>query len=370
VYHWLGGLSSATCYLPYKGIKRWAWEVYWFLQGIVSWIIAPLAIGMALVPELPAILHRSPSRSVALAYMWGALWGFGGLTFGMSVRFLGLALGYAIALGLCMVFGTLMPPIFSGEFGSIVHDHAGQVVLLGIAICVAGIVINALAGISKERELSAEQKQSSVREFNFGKGLMVAIFAGIMSSCFAYGLAAGKPIGNLTKDYLLQTGRADLWQNLPVLVIVLWGGFTTNFIWCCVKLLRNGTFGQMWGRPGGTFAESEKDSPSADVSSSSRIDFRNLLTNYLLSAATGLMWYFQFFFYSMGTTKMGKYDFSSWTLHMASIIIFSTIWGLLYKEWKGTSTRTKVLVGLGLVVLILSTVVVGYGNYLKSLAAM
>ena len=126
VYHWLGGLSSATCYLPYKGIKRWAWEVYWFLQGIVSWIIAPIAIGMALVPELPAILHRSPSRSVALAYMWGALWGFGGLTFGMSVRFLGLALGYAIALGLCMVFGTLMPPIFSGEFGGIVHDHAGQ----------------------------------------------------------------------------------------------------------------------------------------------------------------------------------------------------------------------------------------------------
>src|ERR1700722_4512332 len=197
VYHWLGGLASATCYLPYKGIKRWAWEVYWLLQGVFSWILAPILIGIALVPELPAILHRAPSKTLVFVYTWGVLWGFGGLTFGLSVRFLGMA------LGLCMAFGTLMPPIFAGEIGTIAREPSGQVILLGIAVCMLGIVLSGLAGMSKERELNDEQKKNTVKEFHFGKGLLVAIFAGVMSSCFAYGLTAGKPIGMLTKDYLL-----------------------------------------------------------------------------------------------------------------------------------------------------------------------
>jgi L-rhamnose-H+ transport protein len=368
VYHWLGGLASATCYLPYKGIKRWAWEVYWLLQGVFSWILAPIIIGMALVPELPAILHRAPSKTLAFVYTWGVLWGFGGLTFGLSVRFLGMALGYAIALGLCMAFGTLMPPIFAGEIGAIAREHSGQVILLGIAICMLGIVLSGLAGMSKERELTDAEKKNTVKEFHFGKGLMVAIFAGVMSSCFAYGLTAGKPIGMLTKDYLLQTGRADLWQNLPILVVLLLGGFTTNFIWCSVLLWKNKTAGQFLGRAGGKLSGNQEAHVESDGSTSARIDSKTMILNSLLAAATGLMWYFQFFFYSMGQTKMGKYDFSSWTLHMASIIIFSTLWGVIYKEWKGTSRRTIVLVTLGLVILVLSTMVVGYGNYLKAMA--
>jgi L-rhamnose-H+ transport protein len=363
VFHWLGGLSSGSCYLPYRGIKRWAWETYWLLQGVVSWIVAPLLIGLLFVPGLSHILHEAPARSLALAYFWGFMWGFGGLTFGLSVRYLGQSLGYAIALGLTAAFGTLMPPLFAGQLGSIAAERSGQVILLGVAVCLLGIVLTGMAGMQKERELSAEQKKDAVKEFNFLKGLMVAIFAGIMSACFAYGLAAGKPIAVIAKGYLLNSGREDLWQNLPVLVVVLLGGFTSNFIWTITLIVRNRTASEYLGLPSKKLVAAT--SLGAAAANPARMNLKALAANYLLSISTGLMWYFQFFFYSMGQTKMGKYDFSSWTLHMASIIIFSTLWGVLLKEWKGSSRRTHILVASGLAVLVLSTVVVGLGNYLK-----
>jgi len=361
-YHWLGGLSSGSCYLPFRGIKHWAYETYWLLQGFVSWIIAPIAIGSLLVPNLMSILHQAPMRSIELAYFWGFMWGIGGLTFGLSVRYLGQSLGYAIALGLTAAFGTLMPPLFAGELGNIAHTRSGQFILLGVAVCLAGIVLTGLAGMRKESELSEEAKKDAVKEFNFGKGLLVAIFAGIMSACFAYGLAAGKPIAVISKTYLLATGRADLWQNLPVLVVVLLGGFTSNFIWSITLILRNQTASDYLGLPS---KKALATSLGAAAAIPARLDWKTLSANYLFSIATGLMWYFQFFFYSMGQTKMGRYDFSSWTLHMASIIIFSTLWGVMLKEWTATSRNTRVLVALGLGVLVLSTVVVGYGNYLN-----
>jgi L-rhamnose-H+ transport protein len=348
--------------LPFRSIRRWAWESYWLLQGLVSWIVCPALFAHLFVPNLREIIHQSPTDSVRMAYFWGVLWGTGGLTFGLSVRYLGQSLGYAIALGLTAFFGTLMPPLFSGELKSIAADRSGQIILLGLAVCLAGIVLTGIAGRRKERELGQEGAKATVKEFDFAKGLAVAIFAGVMSACFAYGLAAGKPIAAIAKTQLLLNGRFDMWQNLPVLIVVLWGGFTTNFIWSMILILRNHTAGDYLG------VSSRKLIPATSLgaaAANSRLDTRTLTWNYLLSISTGLMWYFQFFFYSMGQTKMGKYDFSSWTLHMASIIIFSTIWGVLLKEWRGSSRRTEILVGLGLAVLVLSTVIVGLGNFLK-----
>ncbi len=207
VFHWLGGLSSGSCYLPFRGIKRWAWETYWLLQGLVSWILAPILIGHLLVPGLSHIIHQAPTNAIALAYFWGFMWGLGGLTFGLSVRYLGQSLGYAIALGLTAAFGTLMPPLFSGELKTIASEKSGQVILLGVGICLAGIVLTGIAGKRKERELGQEGAKDTIKEFNFAKGLAVAIFAGVMSACFAYGLAAGKPIAAITKTYLLAMGE-------------------------------------------------------------------------------------------------------------------------------------------------------------------
>lgn len=365
VFHWLGGLSSGSCYLPFRGIKNWAWETYWLLQGIVSWIVAPILIGMLFVPGVAHVLHQSPSNSEAWAYFWGFMWGFGGLTFGLSVRYLGQSLGYAIALGLTAAFGTLMPPLFAGELPKVAAELSGRIILLGVAVCLFGIVLTGIAGRRKERELSPEEKTGAIKEFNFAKGIMVAIFAGVMSACFAYGLAAGKPIAQIAKQTLVTGGHTDLWQNLPVLVVVLLGGFTSNFIWSIVLIIRNRTAREYLG-----FASAKTlSAASAGATVSATINSKTLTANYLLSISTGLMWYFQFFFYSMGQTKMGKYDFSSWTLHMASIIIFSTLWGIWLKEWKGSSRRTKILVACGLGVLVLSTVIVGFGNYLKVLSA-
>ena len=363
LYHWIGGLASASNFIPFRGIKRWSWETYWIIQGIAAWIVAPMVLALLLVPHLFAILHAAPSASVSYACFWGVMWGIGGLTFGLSIRYLGIALGYAIALCFCTAFGTLMPPIFSGQMSSILHETSGQVILAGVGVCMVAIAVSGLAGYSKEHEISNEDRaEAGERDFSFGKGLAVAIFAGIMSSCFAYGLAAGKPIAEIARVQLLAQHRLDLWQNLPVLVVVLWGGFATNFLWSLFLIVKNRSLAQFAGAPGiNPMGTTEAD----DENMSRRLSRQTLVKNYILAALAGVIWYFQFFFYSMGQTKMGKYDFSSWTLHMASVILFATLWGMALKEWKGTSRRTKGLVALGLFLLVSSTIVVGYGNYLK-----
>jgi L-rhamnose-H+ transport protein len=373
IYHWIGGLASASNFIPFRGIKRWSWEIYWIIQGIAAWIVAPMVLALLLVPHLFDILHAAPSVSIYYACFWGIMWGVGGLTFGLSIRYLGIALGYAIALGFCTAFGTLMPPIFSGQMSSILHETSGQVILAGVGVCMLAIAVSGLAGYSKEHEISSEDRaEAGERDFSFGKGLAVAIFAGIMSSCFAYGLTAGKPIAQIAQARLLADHRLDLWQNLPVLVVVLWGGFFTNFLWSLFLIVKNRSFAQFTGAPGinpmGAVDVATAKSLGAEAAlldPPMRLTGPTLVKNYILAALAGVIWYFQFFFYSMGQTKMGKYDFSSWTLHMASIIIFATLWGVALKEWKGTSRRTKGLVALGLFLLVGSTVVVGYGNYLK-----
>lgn len=349
--HAIGGLMSAIFYLPYRKVKFWAWESYWIVGGVFSWIITPWIIAMLAVPNLLQTLSHAPSKSVFWSYFFGVLWGVGGLTFGLTVRYLGFALGTAMALGYCAAFGTLLPPIFNGEFGGVIQTTSGLVVMGGVAVCLAGIVISGLAGIAKERELPQTEKTSSVKEFSFKKGVWVATFCGIMSACMSYGFAAGKPIAAVA----VANGASDLWKNLPVLIVILAGGFTTNFIWCVALNIRNRTYGD--------YLNGSKQLTAAE-GASPRTGRVPLPVNYILCAVAGTVWYLQFFFYGMGTTKMGRYDFSSWTLHMASIIIFGTLLGLFLSEWKGVSRRTHWVMRLGLVVLVSSTLIIGYGNYL------
>jgi L-rhamnose-H+ transport protein len=251
------------------------------------------------------------------------------------------------------------------------HQTSGKIILLGVVICVIGVAVNGAAGYSKEQEITPEEKaEAGERDYNFGKGIAIAILAGFMSAFFAFGLDAGKPIAALAKSELLADGRLDLWANLPVLIVVLWGGFITNFIWSSILIFQNGSIKQFAGEPGvnpmraaATAGDTLVDFDPLDPSTYDRLAPKTLIANYIFAAMAGIIWYFQFFFYSMGQTKMGKYDFSSWTLHMASIIIFATLWGLVLKEWHGTSMRTKLLVTCGLFLLVSSTIVVGYGNY-------
>ena len=334
----VGGLMGSTFYVPFRGIRKWSWETYWLAGGVFSWIIAPCVLAMSTTPNLLAVLRESPLSSLLWCYVFGAMWGIGGLSFGLTMRYLGLSLGNAVAVGLCAAFGTLMPPIFSGEIHAVLATSPGHFILLGIAVCLGGITVCGLAGISKERELSSEAKTQSVKEFDFVKGVMVAVFAGVMSASMSYGIAAGKPIAALAVAH----GAKHVWQNMATFVVILAGGFTTNFLWCLMLHAKNGS------------AKEYRDGSMP------------LLPNYLFAALAGTTWYLQFMFYGMGASLMGRYDFSSWTLHMGSTMVFGTFWGLALNEWKGSSRRTYALMSIGLIVLVASTVVVGYGNYLAT----
>ena len=375
-FHWLGGLASASFYVPFRGVKRWAWETYWLVGGVFSWIIVPWLLAGVMTRDLLAVLHQAPLSSILWTFIFGVLWGFGGLTFGLTMRYLGMSLGMAVALGYTAAFGTLMPPIFRGQFASeVLGSRSGIIILTGVVVCLAGIAFAGAAGISKERELSDEEKRATIEEFDLKRGLLVATFCGIMSACFAYGLAAGDPIKRITVAH----GTSPLWQGLPVLVVLLAGGFTTNFVWCLVLHLRNHTGyqylaaetrGPYPSRDEEPVIETATDAPGVELATQVMDAVQEqgkvpLIANYLFSALAGTTWYMQFFFYTMGETQMGRFKFSSWTLHMASIIIFSTLWGIALREWKGVSLRTRTLVACTLIVLIGSTVIVGYGNYLS-----
>jgi len=341
-FHWLGGLASASFYVPYRRVKHWSWETYWLAGGVFSWIIAPWLIAFFWTKDLLPVLRAASLHDLFWPFFFGLLWGVGGLTFGLTMRYLGLSLGMAIALGLCAAFGTLMPPLFTGEFASkVLGTPSGRVILVGVAVCLAGIAVAGMAGLAKERAISPAQRTAVITEFNLRKGIAVATLSGIMSACFAYGLAAGDPIRVLT----LAHGTPALWQGLPVLVVVLIGGFATNFVWSVFLNIRNRTGHEYLAPKAGKYSVP-------------------LVNNYLFCALAGCTWYMQFFFYTMGETQMGIYKFSSWTLHMASIIIFSSLWGLALKEWRGAGPAALRWLFASLLLLVLSTVIVGYGNYL------
>jgi L-rhamnose-H+ transport protein len=379
-FHWLGGLASGSFYVPFRRVKSWAWETYWLVGGFFSWIIVPWILAVVMTSDLSRVLHEAPRSSLFWTYFFGVLWGLGGLTFGLTMRYLGMSLGMAVALGYTAAFGTLIPPIFRGQFVTeVLGTRSGVTILIGVGVCMLGIVLAGAAGVSKERELSEVQKRAAIKEFNLRKGLLLATFSGVMSACFAYGLAAGDPIKALTLSY----GTSTLWQGLPVLVVLLLGGFTTNFIWCAILNFRNRTFyqyfnseirGKIPARTAEPILENVTDAPAEEMAEASvRVEGgasrAPMLSNYFFSALAGTTWYMQFFFYTMGETQMGRFKFSSWTLHMASIIIFSTLWGIALKEWNGTGLRTKWLVACSLFVLVGSTMIVGYGNYLGTTAS-
>jgi L-rhamnose-H+ transport protein len=258
---------------------------------------------------------------------------------GLGLRYLGLSLGQSISLGVCAIVGTLVPAVIDKKIEMLVTTTPGRIVLLGFLVCLAGIASCGHAGFLKERLLTEEQKKESVKEFAAVKGVTLAIFGGVMSACMALAINAGHPIAaEATK-----AGTAKVFSNIPIFVFALGGGFTTNFISAMILSARNKSFGNYTLRPGST-----------------------LLFNYFLSFISGLMWYGQFFFYGMGTTKMGKFDFASWSIHMASIIIFSNLWGLWLKEWAHVNRQTRAYLWLGIITLLISVIMIGVGNNLAA----
>jgi L-rhamnose-H+ transport protein len=343
-FHALGGVAAASFYAPLKFIRRWPWECFYLAMGFFSWLCTPWIFAAATTPDLWSVVSGASPTSLGLTFLFGLLWGVGAVTFGLSMRYLGMALGMSVALGFCALFGTLVPPIVRGEIGAVAATTGGQVVLGGVALCAVGILISGYAGVRKEREMPAttpEHDHSGDSEFAPVKGLIVAFVCGLMSACFAFGLQSGAPIAARA----VEAGANPLFQNNAVLCVILVGGFLTNTAWCLYLNARNRSFGSYRSAPA---------APTAGI--------------LLLCALAGVIWYFQFFFYGMGATKMGEFDFSSWSLHMAFIIICGNLWGLGFKEWRGTSGKTLAVVWTGILVLIASTAVIGWGNHLADVS--
>jgi L-rhamnose-H+ transport protein len=328
----VGSLGAASFYVPFKRVRDWAWESYWIVQGLAAWILAPWIFALLTVPDgtLMDIIHESPSSAKWLAILFGALWGVGSLTFGLSIRYLGVAMGQSIALGFCAAFGTLIPPIVAGE--NLFSTQAGILTLVGVAICVAGIATIGYAGALKNRGLSEEQRKAAVKEFALKKGILIAVLAGVMSACFNFGFKYGEPINETAARF----GTNKLYLSNPTLIFILLGGFATNLVYCVYLNIKNGTGKDYFSVPGGVF-----------------------LNNLFFTFLAGFLWFLQFHFYGMGKSQLPpQMEVFAWSILMALNIAFSNIWGLFLKEWKGVSRMTLVILLIGIVVLILSTFVV------------
>ncbi len=341
IFHSLGGFASGSFYMPYNRVRGWSWEIFWLLGGLFSWLIVPPLMAWATVPDFMGFITSADGAIVRMVYILGVLWGIGGLTYGLGVRYLGMSLGNSITLGFCSAFGALVPPIYydiqnvAGRttITDMLQNTGGIVVLIGVVISLLGIATLGKAGTMKEKELSPEQSQASVKEFNAVKGIIVAVISGILSSFFNFGIEAGKPMA----EAAIEAGRNSLFVNNISFVVILWGGLTTNLFWCIYLIWKNGTFSEYL----------DKSKP--------------LRSNYLLCALAGTTWFLQFFFYGMGESKIGS-GASSWILHMTTIILTANAWGIYNKEWTGIKKKTLTVFGIGLFLMIASVFIVGIGN--------
>lgn len=408
IFHFIGGFASGSFYMPYKKVRGWAWETYWIVGGFFSWLIVPPLAAWLTIPNFWQIITGASTSTLLYTFIFGLLWGIGGLTYGLGVRYLGVSLGSSIILGLCMVFGSLIPSVYYQFFPQegkdtisiIANSSWGLFVLAGLLVCIIGIILCGKAGTMKERQMKkdelknksgigAGEPEGAMRsvpnatgdvtgnerfvsttfeqvavtpeappaidchgtpvdantsiEFKLALGLTVAIISGVLSACFNFGIEAGKPMAELA-NMQWKTANVNLgeflYQNNVIYVVLLWGGLSTNFIWCMILNARNKSFGNY----------SNTKTP--------------LLKNYLLSALAGTMWFLQFFFYGMGESKMGN-GASSWILHMSFIILVANFWGLVSNEWKGVNKKTMTTLFMGVGTIILAVLIVGYGNYLR-----
>lgn len=323
----IGSFGQSSSYVPIKKIKSWEWENFWLVQGIFAWLVFPLLGALLAVPEGGSLFSLLSSGGALKSIIYGVLWGVGGLTFGLSMRYLGVALGQSISLGTCAAFGTLFPALMAGT--DLFHGE-GLVLLLGVCITLAGIAVIGYSGSLRSRSMSEEEKKGAVKDFALTKGLLVALLAGVMSACFALGLDAGSPI----KEAALSANVNPLYAGLPVILLVTFGGFLTNAAYCFWQNIKNGTTKDYF-----------KVSPSL------------FINNVLFCMLAGVLWYSQFFGLEMGksffTDNVVLMAFA-WSILMSLNVVFSNLWGIILREWAGADRKTLVALGIGLLILIFS----------------
>jgi len=329
----MGAFSSGSFAIPFGKIKGWEWESYWLIYSIGAYMIFPFIACLIFVPEFVNIYKAMPSGILLRVFVLGIIYGIGNLSFGLSLRYLGISLGYALSLGLMLAIGTLIPPLIDGRLSIMIARSGGSLLITGVLVACCGIALSGWAGFLKDKVISGSEKQRNISEFNFMKGLFAAILVGIAGSAMSLGFEQGLPIN----EYAGKAGVNPLFTTLPVMLLLLSGTLVTTIIWCIHLGLRNNSLRNF-----------------IKVGTSTALSL-----NYLFALLAGFLWFIQFILYGMGKSKMGPFTFTSWGILMALTIVFATLWGLYRKEWKEASSKVYIIMIISLLIIIISSYIIG-----------
>ncbi|MCX6309967.1 MAG: hypothetical protein NTY32_14500 [Bacteroidia bacterium] len=330
----IGAFSSGSFAVPFGGIKGWKWENYWLSTGLFSFIVLPLIVCLLFVNDFGVLINQVTTTDFVSIFLLGAVYGIGSLTFGLSMRYLGLSLGYALSLGLMAAIGTLVPPALDGRFSMLIDTFNGNMVLLGILISLVGIAGIAVAGYQKDRFNSKKEKDDN-NEFDFKKGVIAAVLTGVLASAMSLGIERG----NVVSQLAIESGTNPLFSGNPTMLIMLLGTFVTTLVWCTFLMFKNKTL-----------IEFKKYS--------SIITLKNLG----MTGLAGLLWYAQFIFFGAGKSMLGQYTFAAWGILMAFTIVVAMLWGLFKGEWKGLPSKTRMTMFVSLGIIIIGTFIIGLYN--------
>ena len=329
----LGAFSSGSFAVPFGKIKYWNWETYWMIFSIGAYIIFPLTACIIFAPSFGSIISSTAGKTIFTVFALGMVYGIGNLSFGLALRYLGLSLGYALSLGLMLAIGTLIPPIIDGRLEVMMQKSGGMMLIFGIIIACVGIALSAWAGILKDKHVSDARKQESIGEFNLVKGLVASVLVGITGSAMSLGFEQGIPISEMAANQ----GVDPLFTMMPVVLVLFSGTMITTIGWCFYLGYKNKSFKNYVIK-----------------------NANNVLTyNYLYGLLAGFLWFAQFIAYGMGKSKMGQFTFTSWGILMALTIVFAAVWGVIRKEWKGAPIRVLILMALSLIIIIVSSFIIG-----------
>ena len=331
-WHMVGAASAASFYAPIEKVKKWTWETTWAVAGFFSWILLPIGFSLLLLPNFPAFYASLDHGMMLKVALFGAMWGVGNVSYGLTMRHLGMSLGIGVAIGVTLVVGTLVPPMLHGQFLTLFTTGSGLWGLAGVVVALMGIATVSYAGHQKEAQLGA-----GVQEFNVTLGLALAVMCGIFSSGFSFALDAAGPI----RAQALSVGVNPLYARLPSYVLIMGGGAVINLSYCFLRLAfkKDLSLRADLAQPGST-----------------------LLKNGAMAAAGGIMWYFQFFFYAWGEANIpARLSFVNWMLHMSGYVLCGGLVGLALGEWAGVGKRPIRLLWAGILVIIAAANLVGVG---------
>lgn len=338
-FHAVGAGSAALCYAPQRYLHKWSWQTYWLAQAAACWLILPWIFAWFTIPKLGTVLSEAPGDAMLKSYLLGVVYGVGGIAFGVAIRHIGYSLTYALAISISCVLGTLIPPLFAGTLGGILSSSAGLLVITGVLLGGAAMIITGYAGFRRERESADDANRSP---FNARLGLPIVVLAGVLSAVFSFSLAAAQPVADVAAKH-----GAGHFQGNVIYLFSNSGAFTTTLLYAGWLATRGRTWGEFLRTPDGT----------------------GLIRNYALSFLTGLLWYLQFFFYGLGHVRMGRFEFSSWAIHMIILILLSCGFGVAIGEWKSARPATKALVFASIALLLGAVGLISYGNTLAAPAA-